>query len=203
MVPTLVMKSLPLLLATIATIAAFTSLSAHASTPKKQPLVKYTGLWTSAPAVNPFEDFTLTGIAPVPGGYRITIHSKKNPEIKKLIEPGGSDEFKVVSVDRNPEKALGTTVVLSSGSIRGTVNFEPELVTLKAAPVAPAAPVASQGNQNLPPGVNITPTPKQNPGGQAAPSGPRPRVLAPPSPAANTQQQPSRSAGDRRRPPNR
>ena len=206
------MKSLPLLLATI---AAFTSLSAHASTPKKQPLVKYTGLWTnspftskpivetSAPAVNPFEDFTLTGIAPVPGGYRITIHSKKNPEIKKLIEPGGSDEFKVVSVDRNPEKALGTTVVLSSGSIRGTVTFEPELVTLKAAPVAPAAPVASQGNQNLPPGVNITPTPKQNPGGQAAPSGPRPRVLAPPSPAANTQQQPGRSAGDRRRPPNR
>ena len=203
------MKILPFLLATI---VAFASLTAHASTPKKQPLVKYTGLWTnspftskpiveaSAPAVNPFEDFTLTGIAPVPGGYRITIHSKKNPEIKKLIEPGGSDEFKVVSVDRNPEKALGTTVVLSAGSISGTVTFEPELVTLKA---APAAPVASQGNQNQPPGVNIPQTPKQNPGGQAAPSGPRPRVLPPQAPAANTQQQPGRSTGDRRRPPNR
>jgi hypothetical protein len=209
MVPSGAMKILPFLLATI---VAFASLTAHASTPKKQPLVKYTGLWTnspftskpivevSAPAVNPFEDFTLTGIAPVPGGYRITIHSKKNPEIKKLIEPGGSDEFKVVSVDRNPEKALGTTVVLSSGSIRGTVTFEPELVTLKP---APAAPVARQGNQNLPPGLNIPPTTNQNPGGQADLRQPRPRVVPPQAPPINTQQQQNQSAGDRRRPPTR
>ena len=110
---------------------------ASADIPKKAPLVKYTGLWTNSPftskpvvetggtVANPFDDFTLTGIAPVPGGYRITIMSKKNPEVKKVIEPGVDSEFSVVSVDRNPGKVLGTTVVLSSGSIQGTVAFEP------------------------------------------------------------------------------
>lgn len=170
-------------------LAAFACLPAHANIPKKQPLVKYTGLWTNSPftakppevqagpPVNPFEDFTLTGIAPVPGGHRITIMSKKNQDVKKIIEPGGTSEFKVVSVNRNPEKALGTTVVLSSGSIQGTVTFEPELITLKAAPAAP------QGNQNLPPGVTVTPTPNQNPNGQPAPRAPRPRIVPAPAPA--------------------
>jgi hypothetical protein len=187
-------------------LAAFACLPAHANIPKKQPLVKYTGLWTNspftakppevqaAPPVNPFEDFTLTGIAPVPGGHRITIVSKKNPDVKRIIEPGGTSEFKVVSVNRNPEKALGTSVVLSSGSIQGTVTFEPELITLKAAPAAPAAP---QGNQNLPPGVNMPPTPNQNPNGQAAPRAPRPRIVPPPAPAAAQQPQNQPPGGTR------
>lgn len=185
-------------------LAAFVCLPAHANIPKKQPLVKYTGLWTNspftakppvvqaAPPVNPFEDFTLTGIAPVPGGHRITIVSKKNPDVKRIIEPGGTSEFKVVSVNRNPEKALGTSVVLSSGSIQGTVTFEPELITLKAAPAAPAAP---QGNQNLPPGVNMTTTVTIN--GQATPRAPRPRIVPPPAPAATQQPQNQPPGGTR------
>lgn len=188
--PARLMKTFPTLL-----LAAFACLPAHANIPKKQPLVKYTGLWTNSPftakppevqagpPVNPFEDFTLTGIAPVPGGHRITIVSKKNQDVKKIIEPGGTSEFKVVSVNRNPEKALGTSVVLSSGSIQGTVTFEPELITLKAAPAAPVAPAAPQGNQNLPPGVNMPPTPNQNPNGQPAQRVPRPRIVPPPAPA--------------------
>jgi hypothetical protein len=183
-------------------LAAFVCLPAHANIPKKQPLVKYTGLWTNspftakppevqaAPPVNPFEDFTLTGIAPVPGGHRITIMSKKNPDVKRIIEPGGTSEFKVVSVNRNPEKALGTSVVLSSGSIQGTVTFEPELITLKAAPAAPAAP---QGNQKLPPGVNTTVTIN----GQATPRAPRPRIVPPPAPAATQQPQNQTPGGTR------
>lgn len=186
-------------------LAAFVCLPAHANIPKKQPLVKYTGLWTNspftakppevqaAPPVNPFEDFTLTGIAPVPGGHRITIVSKKNPDVKRVIEPGGTSEFKVVSVNRNPEKALGTTVVLSSGSIQGTVTFEPELITLKAAPAAPAAP---QGNQNLPPGVNMTTT-TVTINGQATPRAPRPRIVPPPAPAAAQQPQNQPPGGTR------
>ena len=174
-------------------LAAFACLPAHANIPKKQPLVKYSGLWTNspftakppvvqaAPPVNPFEDFTLTGIAPVPGGHRITIVSKKNPDVKRIIEPGGTSEFKVVSVNRNPEQALGTSVVLSSGSIQGTVTFEPKLITLKAAPAAPAAP---QGNQNLPPGVRIQVITNQNPNGQPAQRVPRPRIVPAPAPAA-------------------
>ena len=167
-------------------IASFAFLPVQANTPKKEPLVKYTGLWTNSPftskpppvtlgeTVNPFDDFTLTGIAPVPGGHRITIISKKNPEIKKVIEPGGSDEFKVVSVNRNPDKALGTTVVLSSGSTQGTVTFEPELITLAAAPVAPVA----QPPNTIPPGV-VPANP--NPQAQTGQRLPRPRIVPPPT----------------------
>jgi hypothetical protein len=203
----------------ILTITAFACLPIHANIPMKQPLKEYSGLWTNSPftakppivqtssPVNPFEDFTLTGIAPVPGGHRITIISKKNPDVKKIIEPGGTSEFKVVSVNRNPEKALGTSVVLSSGSIQGTVTFEPELITLKAAPAAPAAPQGNQNlppgvtNPNLPPGVNIPPTPNQNPNGQAAQRVPRPRIVPPPAPAAAQppQNQPSGDRRDNRR----
>ena len=187
-------------------LAAFACLPAHANIPKKQPLVKYSGLWTNSPftakppvvqaaaPVNPFDDFTLTGIAPVPGGHRITIMSKKNPDMKRIIEPGGISEFKVVSVNRNPEKALGTSVVLSSGSIQGTVTFEPKLITLKA---APAAPVGPQGNQNLPPGVSIQLNPNQNPNGQAAPRAPRPRIVPPPAPPAAQQPQNQPPGGTR------
>ena len=191
-------------------IAAFACIPTFADIPKKAPLVKYSGLWNNSPftskppppppgvTVNPFEDFTLTGIAPVPGGYRITVMSKKNPDIKKVIEPGGNSEFKVISVNRNPDKALGTTVVLSSGAIQGTVTFEPDLITLKAAPTAPTAP---QANPNLPPGINNpnqAPQPT-NPNGTATPRQPRPRIVPPPTPSANTQPQQPQNQGDTRR----
>lgn len=191
-------------------IAAFACIPTFADIPKKAPLVKYSGLWNNSPftskppppppgvTVNPFEDFTLTGIAPVPGGYRITVMSKKNPDIKKVIEPGGNSEFKVISVNRNPDKALGTTVVLSSGAIQGTVTFEPDLITLKAAPTAPAAP---QANPNLPPGINNPNQAPQttNPNGTATPRQPRPRIVPPPAPGANTQLQQPQTQGDTRR----
>jgi hypothetical protein len=167
---------------------------AAAKIPEKAPAVKYTGLYTNspftskpaappdAPTANPLEDYTLAGIAPVPGGYRITIINKKNPEMKEVIEPGGSGQFKVVSVNRNPGKTLGTTVVLSSGSIQGTVAFEPDLITLKA---APATPEPQQGQ--LPPGI----TPAMA-GQQGAPPNanaeavrqPRPRIVPPPTTGA-------------------
>ena len=188
-------------------LATLAGLPAHSSIPVKAPIVKYTGLWTNSPftskpppppppeMANPFEDFTLTGIAPVPGGYRITIMSKKNPDVKKVIQPGSKSEFTVVSVNRNPGKALGTTVVLSSGAIQGTVSFEPDLITLKA---APAAPVPQQGNPNLPPGIN---NPNQPPlptqAGQSPGDGqrqPRPRIVPPP---AATGQQPQTQGQNR------
>ncbi len=173
---------------------------ASAKIPEKAPKVKYTGLWTNSPftskpiveptgpTANILDDYTLTGIAPVPGGYRITIMNKKNPEMKEVIEPGGSSQFKVVSVNRNPDKALGTTVVLtsslSSGSIQGTVSFEPELITLKAAPAA--APQAQQGN--LPPGITPAMAGQQGAVQVQTQNGngdirqPRPRIVPPPAP---------------------
>lgn len=192
MVPTSTMKTISIGCLIFTSVFHF----AAAKIPEKAPAVKYTGLYTNspftskpdapvaAPTANPLEDYTLAGIAPVPGGYRITIINKKNPEIKEVIEPDGSSQFKVVSVNRNPGKTLGTTVVLSStlssGSIQGTVAFEPELITLKA---APATPEPQQGQ--LPPGI----TPAMA-GQQAAPPNaeavrqPRPRIVPPPTTGA-------------------
>lgn len=185
MVPALDMRTLSMLLsAAILQIAA-------ADVPKKAPLVKYTGLWTNspftskpvveagAPVANPFEDLTLTGIAPVPGGYRITVMSKKNPDKKIVIEPGVVNEFSVVSVNRNPEKVLGTTVVLSSGSTEGTVTFEPDVITLKAAPAAPPQEQPQAAN-NTPPGI---PAPQPN-AAENVQRQPRPRIVPSPTPAA-------------------
>lgn len=205
MVPTSIMKTISI------GCLIFTSVFqiAVAKIPEKAPAVKYTGLYTNspftskpaappdAPTANPLEDYTLTGIAPVPGGYRITIMNKKNPEIKEVIEPGGSGQFKVVSVNRNPGKTLGTTVVLSStlssGSIQGTVSFEPDLITLKA---APATPAPQQGQ--LPPGITPAMAGQQaaapNPNAEAVRQ-PRPRIVPPPTtgakqPGENKKQQP-------------
>lgn len=192
------MKTLSFLL-----FAALSCVIAHANTPVKAPRVKYTGLWTNSPftskpivvgtetQANPFEDFMLTGIAPVPGGYRITIVSKKNPDVKKVIEPGGTGDFTVVSVNRNPEKALGTTVILSSGAFQGTVSFEPDLITLKATP-APA-----QGIPNVPPVVNNPNQPPVPPADNVQRQ-PRPRIVPPPTPTAQQQQPrpPNQGAGN-------
>jgi len=184
------------------------TMQVNGDVPRKSPLTRYTGLWTNSPFTskppqptattieNPIEDYTLTGIAPIPGGYRITIVNKDDPDDKHVVEPGGSGEFKVVSVNRNPEVSLGTTVVLSTGSIQGTVSFEPELITLKKAPVAPPEKTAQQ----LPPGV----TPAQANQIQAQRQ-PRPRIVAPPTPAKNPQGGPSRKnpGNDQTRQPRR
>ncbi|MGJ8644381.1 MAG: hypothetical protein ACSHX9_13315 [Luteolibacter sp.] len=160
-----------------------------ADVPKKIPLYQHAGLWTDSPftskppppekvsPINPLNDYTLTGIAPVPGGYRVTIISKKDPTVKEVISPGGDGPFRVISVNRNPGQSLGTTVVLSSGSMQGTVSFEPDLVSVNA----PPAPASSKENQQAqqpitPPGFN------QNAGQQNG--GPRPRIV-PPTPQNN------------------
>lgn len=172
-----------------------------ADIPRKAPLTRYTGLWTnspftskppppeSAPAINPLDDFTLTGIAPIPGGYRITIISKKDPNLKEVIEPGGNSDYKFVSVNRNPDKALGTTVVLSAGNVQGTVGFEREMLTLKAPPVEQQEAQPA----NLPPGADVSGkagTPQRQP---------RPRIVPPPQPAANQKAQSNDSNRARQR----
>ncbi|MBC7980313.1 MAG: hypothetical protein H7Y36_07095 [Armatimonadetes bacterium] len=167
----------------------------HAELPQKAPLTSYTALWTESPftskpppaaagtAVNPLDDYALSGIAPVPGGYRITLLNKKNPEEKKVIEPGINSEFTVISVNRNPSKYLGTTVVLSSGAIQGSVTFQPELLVLKGPPDVQQPP-----NNNLPPGVapNAANN-QQDQNAQVPQRAPRPRIVPPPIPQVQGQ----------------
>ena len=176
---------------------------AFADSPKKAPLVKYTGLWTNSPftskppplppgeVVNPLDDFMLTGIAPVPGGYRVTIVNKKNPDKKKIIGPEGIDGFKVISVNWDKVKTLGTTVVLSTGSTQGTVSFEPDLITLKAAPAPQRRP-----NAKLPPGITPAMAGKKS-GTRTNARKPRPRIV-PPSTPANKKNNSGRSNKPRR-----
>ena len=215
MVPTRDMKTF----LTSTALIAFAISTALGDVPKKIPLYQFAYLWTESPftskppppnppdAVNPLDDFTLTGIAPVPGGYRVTIISKKDPTVKEIISPDGDGPFKVISVNRNPGQTLGTTVVLSNGSMQGTVSFEPDLITLNSAPAPQQNP---QGNPNLPPGVNnnqggqnlppgVDPN-QANQGGQNA--GPRPRIV-PPSPQSGGNKSNNDKKNDNQRPDRR
>lgn len=182
-----------LLVAFLGTIPCSMSL---AQVPEKKPHDYYKELWlnspfTSKPIVsnkvnsNPLDDYHLTGIAPIEGGYRITIANKKDKNAKKIIiEPGNDSGFEVVSVNRNPEISLGTTVTLKKGSMEGVVRFEPNLVVLNA-------PASTTKPANNPPGV-VDPNQPTPPGGQATPNTlTRPRIIPPVKPS---QQKPSNNS---------
>jgi hypothetical protein len=128
-----------------------------------------------APTDNPFNDYHLTGIAPVEGGYSITITNKKDKK-KSVIEPGSNSKFQVISVNRHPEIHLGTVVTLTDGRVQGEVRFEPTLVVLNS---PNNANPQNQGQPELPPGVN----PNQPNNAVPAPIiTPRPRVIPPAKP---------------------
>lgn len=171
---------------------------AVADLPKPAPNVKYSELWTNspfttkppppenAPEVNPLEDYALGGIAPISGGYRITLLNRKNPE-ERIVIPDNPD-FKILAVQYASGNPLETTVRLSTGSKTGTVAFDPKLLVLKAAPAAQQQQQQPQ-QQNMPPGtVPQPPVPGQQNG--EAPRQPRPRVV-PPAPAPNGAPQPA------------
>ena len=170
----------------------------HAQVPEKKPDSYYSKLWldspfttkpivtADAPIINPLSDYHLTGIAPIEGGYRITIANKKNKTEKKIvIEPGNNSGYEVISVDRNPEVSLGTTVTLSKGKVEGVVHFEPDLVVLNipttAKPTANVPPGVNPNQQNQPNNGQITPNPQNQPNnGQVTPNIPaRPRIIPP------------------------
>ncbi|MGJ8633477.1 MAG: hypothetical protein ACSHX7_06110 [Luteolibacter sp.] len=127
---------------------------ASADVPRGAPVTRYTSLWTDSPFTtkppvqaaaaiqNRLDDYTLTGIAPIPGGYRITIVNRKDPTDKQVIQPGNQNEsdFSFVSLERDPSKHLGTIVTLSNGSLQGNVTFEPELLKLTPSPAPPSKP---------------------------------------------------------------
>ncbi len=172
-----------------------------AQVPEKKPHQFYSGLWLNSPFTtkpivtgdtkmsNPLDDYHLTGIAPIEGGYRITIANKKDKNAKKIIiELGNDSGFEVVSVNRNPEISLGTTVTLKKGNIEGVVRFEPNLVVLNA-------PASTTNPANNAPGI-VNPSQPTPPGGQATPNTTtRPRIIPPVKPSQ--QKPPSNSPQSR------
>lgn len=199
-----------------AAVCAFALPASAADAPEKAPLTRYAKLWTnspfttpkppeeSTPEKDPFEDYALKGIAPLSSGrYLVTLVNKKNPTETTTIDTERSDEYEIVKIDRNPDKALGTVVHLKKGNMRGIVSYDEKISTLKP-PVPPKQ--AQQGHQGQNPSQAPTPP------GQATPPAANPnvpqarsRVLPPsnpaptPNPATNTGGRPQTS-GDRRDP---
>jgi hypothetical protein len=163
---------------------------AAADLPRKAPITKYTGLWLNSPftskppppeagpEVNPLEDYTLGGVSPISGGYRVTLLNKKKPEERIVVDsdkPSGG--FKILAVNRKIGDPLGTVVRMSSGSVTGTVTFDEAALKLTPPPAAA---------QNAPPGVQPSGQPQPPPqNAQPALRQPRPRVVQPP-PAPGT-----------------
>lgn len=169
------------------------ALPAFAEIPKQVPSTRYSILITNspftskpvsepnAPEVNPLDDYALGGVSPIPGGYRVTLLNKKNPEERIFIPE--DKNFKLLAVHYAPGNPLGTTVRVSTGSKTGTVSVDEKLLTLKAAP-APQ-PVQQQAPQQPQvPGVIPQQPPVPQTNGEA-PRQPRPRVVPPPAGANN------------------
>jgi hypothetical protein len=194
------MKPLFLLLALVSTV--------FADIPRKQPSTKYMQLvsnspFTSKPAVdpgpvagpNPLEDYALIGVAPVQGGFRVTVINRKKPDERFSFDSHRKDtenNFEVISIERKPGNPLGTVVHLAQGSNKGTVEFEPELLTLKT----PPPPQQQQQQRPQLPGQPQLPVNPADPNARQ----PRPRVVQPPVP---TPQQPSGGRDNNRRPDRR
>lgn len=152
-----------------------------AEIPQKTPL--HTTLWTNSPftskppaentitQASPLDRFILIGVAPVPGGHRITMTDKKDLNKRIILEPGVESALKVIRVNRNPSATLGTTVTLSDGNIQGDVRFEPALIT----PKSPVQTVQKPPLQSaVPPAITDQPSraqtnPQQNPSPRITP----------------------------------
>jgi hypothetical protein len=126
----------------------------------------------AAAVANPLDDYALSGVAPIPGGYRVTLLNKKNPE-QRIVIPDDSN-FRVIAVNYQTGSPLSTTVRLVTGGKEGVVSFDEKLLTLKPAPAAPQ----QQPHGGAPPGVPGAPPNNPN----ASPDGarqPRPRTVTP------------------------
>ncbi len=211
------MNSLPHLFLLSIALGAWAS----AEVPGVLPPGQYRGLWENSPftskppppapvdVANPLDDYALGGISPITGGYRVTLLNKKNPDERITVTPQGSyppeHNVKVISVTRKAGNPLATTVMLSMGTLTGTVTFEEALLALKSPPPPPV------NHQGQPPGMpqnGQQPHPQALQGGQGQaqpgqPGGrqPRPRVVPPPNPggaAPSTQSGNQRGQGPRR-----
>ncbi|MEO8617661.1 MAG: hypothetical protein ABI600_21210 [Luteolibacter sp.] len=172
---------------TILSCIALLTTWASADLPKKMPISRYNGLWMNspftskppptagAPEVNPLDDYALAGVSPISGGYRVTLINKKTPDERIMVDSDNPNaKFKILGVTRKDGDPLGTTVRLTSGSLTGTVSYDPKLLTLVAA--APKVPKPQPGSPPMP----------GSPQGQPVPGEPvrqpRPRVVPPPTP---------------------
>jgi hypothetical protein len=128
---------------------AFTGLAA-AATPSRPISTKYQGLWNNSPftskplvdpgtpEVNALEGYSLLGVSPIAGGYRVTMINTKNPDKRVTVDSDKpSGDYKILAVIRNSANPLGTTVRVAAGSSTSTVSFDEKQLTLAPLGVQP------------------------------------------------------------------
>ena len=164
-----------------------------AELPKKAPITRYSELWVHSPFTappktveagpqeDPFKDLALKGIAPIAGGYLITLINRKNPaEAVPPIDTDHPSEYEVVSIDRDPDKPLGTVVHVKKGGQVGTITFDEKLSHPKPPPAKPGNKLPGQPPQPVAPQPQPGQQPPPNPAAPGSAHQPRPRVVAPP-----------------------
>lgn len=125
---------------------------------EKKSGASYSHLWTNSPFTepkremvspvqDPFEPYSLTGIAPIPGGYRVTLLDRRNPEVRIVLPEAAG--LKLVSVQYSAQRPLDSTVRLSLDGKEGLVRFDPNLLK----------PAGNPGPKNAP---ELAPTEQPN-----------------------------------------
>lgn len=176
----------------VSTLALLAVGMAGAEVPRKVPSTSYAHLWNNSPftskppppaqveQVSAFDDWALSGVSEVQGGYLVTLQHKKNQgetqvikpdrtikysadEAKELL-PGDPGAFKVESVDFSDKSWMDTVVHLSAGGRSGTVKFDEKSTTPKAS--APAPRGQQGGNNQQQGGQQNNPQGQQNPQAQ-------------------------------------
>lgn len=174
----------------------FLVLPLGAQVPKKQPLGRYSELWTKSAFTipplkevveieeeNPLEEYTLAGACEVEGGWFVVLINKKERDKRIRLHPGENNEegFEVVKVDRG-SSYMDTRVEIKnrSGKI-GAVEYDEKFIVLKkATPKAPAGKKPTIKPGQRPPTPQRPTTTSKRP--TSTSSGGKPRVRRIPSP---------------------
>src|SRR5690606_21316176 len=95
----------PFTVSALLALSIFAEAQVSPTLPGKIPASRYSSLVTKSPFTsdppppappepdgNPLEDFALGGVSPIPGGYRITLINRKEPENPIFINTDRSDE---------------------------------------------------------------------------------------------------------------
>lgn len=129
---------------------AYSHLWNHSPFTKRREVIK-------EPAKDPFEHYSLAGVAPIPGGYRINLLDRRAPGTSIVLSD--RPEFKVVNVQYSAGNPLNTSVRLALQGQEGVVTFDPALL---------------KDHSNR---ANSTPAPTPNPSVQSPIRQPRARSI--------------------------
>jgi hypothetical protein len=176
--------------------AAWCAAMASADIPRKAPVLKYKSLWenspfttkpapAAAPEAAPLEEYSLLGISPISGGYRVTLGTKSKESGEKRIhvfsnETNAAHGFTIERVEIDRDQPLNSKVHLNTPTGPGTVVFDQAALAARAPQPRPAMQMNAQGQPGQPqpgqPAVQPPAGQPPQPAGQAGGVRPRPRI---------------------------